>query len=216
MWIVKLGGSLARDPLLRDWLQALRRYGGGRVVVVPGGGGFAGQVRAHQAQWAFDDLVAHNMAVLAMVQYGMMMQGLCPALSLAHSEEEVRRVLRDDGVAVWLPYALLREAPDAMTNWDVTSDSIAAWLASRLGAERLLLVKACEVDARRTPAEQVERGVVDQAFPRFVRDGAFVVEIVNKATCMGWEMGSVGLPSMSASPVIQEDRLAGRFAPLSR
>ncbi|MFA7096705.1 MAG: aspartate kinase, partial [Gammaproteobacteria bacterium] len=38
MWIVKLGGSLAQNPALKDWLEVLARDGAGRVVVVPGGG----------------------------------------------------------------------------------------------------------------------------------------------------------------------------------
>ena len=78
MWVVKIGGSLSRDPLLKEWLQHLSEFGGGRVVIVPGGGGFADQAREHQAVWRFDDVAAHNMAVLGMAQYALMMQGLPP------------------------------------------------------------------------------------------------------------------------------------------
>ena len=77
MWIVKLGGSLERDALLPRWLELLAELGGGRVVIVPGGGGFADQARAAQAWWQLDDLPAHNMAVLGMAQSAAMMQGLC-------------------------------------------------------------------------------------------------------------------------------------------
>ena len=68
MWIVKLGGSLGRDPVLKEWLDTLVALGSGRVVIVPGGGGFAEEVRDQQELWRFDDLAAHNMAVLAMAQ----------------------------------------------------------------------------------------------------------------------------------------------------
>ena len=45
MWVVKLGGSLARDPRLTAWLRMLAEFGGGRVTVVPGGADFADAVR---------------------------------------------------------------------------------------------------------------------------------------------------------------------------
>lgn len=180
MHIVKIGGSLGRDPVLRDWLRELAARGGGRVVVVPGGGGFADQVREYQGQWAFDDLVAHNMAVLAMVQYGLMLQGLCPALKVTADDNAIHAVLRDGGVAVWAPFGLLRKAPDALASWDVTSDSIAAWLASRLGARRLVLVKSCPVKRGMTLAEYMDAGVVDRGFCHYTRDAAYPVELVQK------------------------------------
>ena len=45
MWVVKIGGSLSHDPMLRKWLVELCEVGGGRVVIVPGGGDFADKVR---------------------------------------------------------------------------------------------------------------------------------------------------------------------------
>lgn len=184
MWVVKIGGSLGRDPLLREWLKLLSEQGGGRVVVVPGGGGFADQVRDYQAQWRFNDLVAHNMAVLAMVQYAMMMQGLHPGLSLAVDDESVRKVLRNAGVALWAPFPLLREAPDEMTNWDVTSDSIAAWLSNRLNAERLILVKSSPLVASMrsgTPlAAYADREIVDPGFMHFTADVPYPVDVLHK------------------------------------
>jgi aspartokinase-like uncharacterized kinase len=81
MWIVKLGGSLLRDPRLREWLQMLAEFGGGLVTVVPGGASFADAVREAQARWHFDDVVAHNMAVLAMAQTAHMLHGSSRAWS---------------------------------------------------------------------------------------------------------------------------------------
>ncbi|MDF3838215.1 aspartate kinase [Cupriavidus basilensis] len=180
MHVVKIGGSLGRDPLLRDWLRELAAFGGGRVVVVPGGGGFADAVRESQAQWGFDDLVAHNMAVLAMVQYGLMLQGLCPGLKVAASDDAIRAVLRDGGVAVWTPFGLLRKEPDALASWDATSDSIAAWLANRLGARRLVLVKSCPVEPGMTLAQYADAGVVDRHFCHYTRAAAYPVALLQK------------------------------------
>ena len=43
--VVKLGGSVVRSPELDAWLDALAK-GAGRIVVVPGGGALADEVRA--------------------------------------------------------------------------------------------------------------------------------------------------------------------------
>lgn len=180
MWVVKIGGSLGRDPLLKDWLDTLVALGSGRVVIVPGGGVFADEVRDAQSLWHFDDLAAHNMAVLAMAQMALLMQGICPALQLATNEAELSRAVQEARVPVWMPFALLRDRPDELTHWGVTSDSLAAWLANRLNAERLLLVKACAVDG----APDIERcaaaGIVDDRFGAFTRDAAYPVTLLNR------------------------------------
>ena len=40
MWVIKIGGHLAEDPVLTEWLERIADLGGGRVVLVPGGGDF--------------------------------------------------------------------------------------------------------------------------------------------------------------------------------
>ena len=140
MWVVKLGGSLSTEPMLPQWLELLAQLGGGRVTIVPGGGGLANEVRRLQAHWDFDDLPAHNMAVLAMVQNAWMIKGLQPALQLVEAEADIPRALRSGKALVWAPNELVRSQANGDTNWDVTGDSIALGLASRLNAERLLLI----------------------------------------------------------------------------
>jgi aspartokinase-like uncharacterized kinase len=180
MWVVKIGGSLGHDPMLRNWLTQLSELGGGRVVIVPGGGDFADKVRDYQREWQFGDLAAHNMCLLAMAQYALLMQGILPELVLASSEAKIRRALRAGGVAVWVPTELMRAEPDAMTNWETTSDSLAAWLSSMLNAERLVLVKSCPVAAGSTPDVWMASGIVDARFAGYVSEANYVVEMFNK------------------------------------
>lgn len=180
MWVVKIGGSLSHEPMLRRWLTELCELGGGRVVIVPGGGDFADRVRQYQSEWGFDDLAAHNMCLLAMTQYAILMQGVLPELVLASSEAKIRRALRDGHVAVWVPTALMRDTPDAMSNWDTTSDSLAAWLSTMLNAERLMVVKSCPIAADDPIETHAAAGVVDRRFVDYVSDANYVVELFNK------------------------------------
>ena len=178
MWIVKLGGSRSRDARLPRWLQMLAELGGGRVVVVPGGAAFADAVRAAQEHWGFDDLTAHNMAVLAMAQTAHMLHALEPRLVLVTDEDAIRRAQHAGQAVLWMPLSLLRDAPDIITTWEVTSDSLALWLARRLNAERLVVVKACEVKRPHTLQELSAMGLVDRRFDQWASDAAFPIEVV--------------------------------------
>ena len=180
MWVVKIGGSLSHEPALRHWLTELAEVGGGRVVIVPGGGDFMDKVRHYQAEWRLSELAAHNMGLLAIAQYAVLMQGLVPELVLASSEAKILRALRDGHVAVWVPTALMRDTPDAMSNWDTASDLLAAWLSTMLNAERLTLVKSCPIDPAQPLESLASDGVIDRRFVGYVSDANYVVELFNK------------------------------------
>ena len=179
MWIVKIGGSLNTNPMLPAWLDLLAQCGGGRVTVVCGGGGFADEVRRTQSHWRLSDLSAHNMALLAMAQTAYLMHGLNPGLQLARSNADIRRVLHQGGTALWLPFEMQRDQPDANTNWEVTSDSIALDLARRLNAERLVLVKSCQIEPKASLAQLGATGIVDARFASLADGAAFPIDIVH-------------------------------------
>ena len=178
MWVVKLGGSLNNDPALAQWLDLLAQLGGGRVTIVCGGGAFADEVRRAQAHWHFDDLAAHNMAVLAMAQSAYLMHGLKPELRLAASQADIRRVLHGGYTALWLPLSQCRAQPSADTNWDATSDSIALDLARELNAERLVIVKACKIAAQASLAELSADGILDRRFAAAAAGAACAIDVI--------------------------------------
>jgi len=166
--IVKLGGSQAFSKYLTAWLDALA-LAAGRVVIVPGGGPFADAVRTAQPAMGFDDRAAHRMALLAMEQLGCALADLRPSLRMAESAAAIRAALRAGAVPVWAPTRMALKAKDVPASWDVTSDSLGAWLAGALGAKLLLLVKSSEtpqVPVR--AADLAARGIVDPCFPRFL------------------------------------------------
>src|SRR5438874_12170688 len=84
------------------------------------------------------------MAVLAMDQYAHLIAGKLPDAVIVAEAREIADALsaRPVGrVPVLAPYRWLRETDPLPHSWDVTSDSIAAWVAGRVGARRLVLVK---------------------------------------------------------------------------
>jgi 5-(aminomethyl)-3-furanmethanol phosphate kinase len=167
IWVVKLGGSLYKGRTLRGWLEALAAGGRGKVVVVPGGGPFADQVRVAQERWRFDDVTGHRMAILGMAQYGLMLTGLQSKLIPAKNEADIQKALGLGCAPVWIPTEL--ESLDVPRNWSVTSDSLAAWLALRLQANHLVLIKSVKLTMAQVSAgELARRGIIDETFPELL------------------------------------------------
>ncbi len=82
----------------------------------------------------------------------------------------IEEALRAGQVPVWSPWPMLRNHGDLEASWDVTSDSLALWLAQTLRAARVVLIKS-------RPPEPGATDLVDRAFPRFRAAFAGIVEI---------------------------------------
>ena len=169
MWVIKLGGSLLDSPLLPDWLTAIDNLCRGRAVIVPGGGVFADKVRESQTLWSFDDGVAHNMAILAMQQMALLFQGLNRDLSIASSGRSIKAELKNNKTVVWAPEINRLDAAVLPASWDVTSDSLSAWLSAELEAEKLILVKSAAIPSSFTLAQLTAAGIVDKGFCQLLK-----------------------------------------------
>lgn len=165
--VVKFGGSLHASPALADWLAALKRYSR-PLTIVPGGGPFADAVRAAQPAMRYDERTAHAMAVLAMEQYALALASRDSALMLAASVQEIKEAHTRGRIALWRPSPMIAAAKDIAPSWDVTSDSLAAWLAKKTRAQALLLVKSVDVGDGASLSEIVRKGVVDPALPDYL------------------------------------------------
>lgn len=176
MWVIKLDGDLLHDPAspdgLRYWLSMLATFGGGRVTVVAGAGSFGDPIRLAQHHWGLNDLAVHNMMVLAMAQASEMLHALEPRLRLARQEGDIRRTLHGGACAVWQPYGALRDAPDLLTSAGFDADYLALWLAHRLNAERVVVVRA-----GLTPRDPVT-DEDDPRLDRWRRNAAFTMDVV--------------------------------------
>jgi aspartokinase-like uncharacterized kinase len=178
MWVVKLGGSLANSEELPRWLDVIATAGAGKVIVVPGGGPWADDVREAQKREGFDDRVAHLNALRAMEQYGRVLAGTRAGLIPANSIAIIREVLEKNQVPVWMPYQMVVADPSIPESWDVTSDSLAAWLADKLNASVLVLVKSFAVSEPQPAIEDmVRRGWVDRCFTQFTLGARFKIRV---------------------------------------
>jgi aspartokinase-like uncharacterized kinase len=163
MRVIKLGGSLFHTPELRQWLELLDSASQqDTVVIVPGGGPFADEVRHAQRLHRFSDSSAHHMALLAMAQFGLLIADLAPESQIFYYPQQDPQQL-PPGLHVWLPDRSLLDSSEISHSWDVSSDSLALWLSQELEADELVMIKRSTVVSSRIQA-LIQHGVIDKGF----------------------------------------------------
>ena len=140
--VIKVGGSLATDvSSLRILCLELGNLGERfKLLVIPGGGEFADLVRGVDERFRLNPSVSHKMAVLGMDQYGLLLSDLIPKSRLAWSLGVIEGLSGSGHVVVLAPSRVVFRERSLEPQWDVTSDSVAAYIAGRLGVRKLILV----------------------------------------------------------------------------
>jgi len=165
---VKLGGSLHSH--VPDLIGILS-YSPRPLLIVPGGGKFADFVRGLN----MEDDDAHWSAIRAMDQYG--------AHIAEFGFETTNQLSIPKRSAILLPYRCVRHFDPLPHSWDITSDTIAAWVAGRLGLELLVLKSVDGIlmngELAGTISERVETGVVDPCFIPYILQHSIRTTIIN-------------------------------------
>jgi len=181
--VVKLGGSLhSQIPEIVPLLCKSERP----LLVVPGGGLFADAVRHEHVA----DDAGHWMAIAAMEQY---------AWVIASRGMRITDILAvPETTAVFLPYISMRQRDPLPHSWDVTSDSIAAWISAELGVELLVLKSVDGITLKGIHQDRVtipiKSDVVDPFFIPFVLKNRIKTTIINGKSFMGLEKFLKGEP----------------------
>ncbi len=172
--VLKIGGSLLESDAAAQLMRGLAGRGPDRLVIVPGGGDFADTVRTVQSRHALGEGAAHHMALLAMHMVGIALADLAPGFEIAETADEFAAAWQRGITPVWAPARMVL-ASDIRASWEATSDSLAAWLAGQIGAERLVLAKSCAVPVAISSSAQAlsAAGIVDAGFAEFVEGCAF-------------------------------------------
>ena len=136
--VLKIGGSLAEDPdSLRKLCEKLSEYSKThKILIVPGGGEFADTVRNIDKRFGLSSRAAHKMAIMAMDKYGLLLCDLTPDSYVTYTNEKTKQGM----LPIFLPSKLMFQKDPLENSWDVTSDTIAAYIANILQAKKLVLV----------------------------------------------------------------------------
>jgi dihydroneopterin aldolase len=89
-------------------------------------------------------------------------------------------------IAFWLPSRMALRADHLPENWQLTSDSLAAWLTLRLDASALVLLKSVNAKADPISAQAlIESEIVDPLFARFAAQTNADIRLAGPADLAG-------------------------------
>jgi (4-(4-[2-(gamma-L-glutamylamino)ethyl]phenoxymethyl)furan-2-yl)methanamine synthase len=193
--VIKLGGSLlsrAETPIrIRNWLNQLKPM---KNIWIVGGGSIVDAVRHFDSLFPLDESVAHWICLDSMSINARLVQSWFPDWPIvAQFNEENPGPCGDQNENILLDLAQwLRHCDNARRrstgelgkleslpeSWSVSSDTCAAYVAERIGAQELILLKSCSSDPDHDFCELAQAGIVDSEFPAHVQAIASV-QIVN-------------------------------------
>ena len=153
---IKIGGSLiSYTEELIDLMQSLDKFSKSyKIVIIPGGGPFANIVRDLYRQYNLSETVAHWMAILAMDQYGFFLSNLSENAVTISSIDNTKELALSNKLVIILPFQILYKRDPLEHSWNVTSDSIAAHIATLINAESLILLKDVEGIFKHDPKQE--------------------------------------------------------------
>jgi aspartokinase-like uncharacterized kinase len=162
--VIKVGGSLAEDPerlraLCTKLSEFAKKYA---IIVVPGGGRFADVVRDFDKRFTLSSEVSHRLAILGMDQFGLLLSQIIPNSCATYLLSDAKQLSEIGVVPIFLPSRLMFQEDLLENSWNVTSDSIAAYIASRLHAAKVLLVTDVDGIFTKDPKQHADVTLIEK------------------------------------------------------
>lgn len=174
--VIKVGGSLFGLPDLKDRLvNLLSGLKDSQPLLLAGGGKAADLVRGWDQMYDLPQGNWHSLAIQAMELNNALLCYLLPNARRVFNIAEAEHLWRVGLTPVlaindYLVDTHSEQYADLPTSWDVTSDSIAAWITLTWPADELILLKSVDLPDKASVAELTAAGLIDPYFPQLADD----------------------------------------------
>lgn len=135
--VVKIGGSLFPEHTekLCEYLCQSKE----KLVLINGGGEFANKLREYDSQHHFSNDSMHWCAIKCMDIVGELIADKNKNIELTNHIEDIDSIHKDGKTPLISIFDILKRDDSLKHDWNVTSDSIACWLANKINAKLLIL-----------------------------------------------------------------------------
>ena len=133
--VVKIGGSLFPDHAI----ELAKRLENTGSVIILGGGEFANLIRKYDSQIGFSDETNHWTAIDCMEIIAKLVNDKVETAQMAYAIDEVNQIIDDGFTPIFVVSDFLKSEDPFECSWDVTSDSIAAYVANLLNANLFIV-----------------------------------------------------------------------------
>ncbi len=137
VYVIKIGGSLFPEYIddLIDTLKDSKED----IVLVNGGGQLTNKIREYDSIHHYSADTTHWMAIKCMDIIGNLISDKFDEVVAIDNLDRIDDVIKECKIPLILTYDLLYYCDELPHNWNVTSDSIACWIANKLNAKLLIL-----------------------------------------------------------------------------
>ena len=172
--VLKLGGSLLDLADLPDRLRSvIKMLGDNGPLLVCGGGDAADLVRRWHEHHALDEEQSHWLAMDSIRLNQRLLLTLMPELELVSNRAAAesawsrgRVPLLDLTAFVSIEESHAEQGTALPHTWEVTSDSLAAWVAIRWPANQFVLLKSADLPPLKNLAQLANSKLIDRHFPK--------------------------------------------------
>ena len=133
--VVKIGGSL----FPRHAIDLAERLKNTDSLIILGGGNFANLIRKYDAEMNFSDEANHWTAIDCMDIIAKLVNDKVESAGLAFSIDEANNLSNEGFTPIFIVSEFLKKENPFECSWDVTSDSIAAYVAHVLNANLFIV-----------------------------------------------------------------------------
>lgn len=133
--VVKIGGSLFPNYAI-DLAKKLENT---NSLIVLGGGEFANLIRKYDSEINFSQETNHWTAIDCMDIIAKLVNDKVESTKLVYSIDDAIAISNEGFTPIFVVSKFLREDDPFECSWDVTSDSIAAYISHRLNANLLIV-----------------------------------------------------------------------------
>ena len=111
---------------------------GQNCLFVIGGGEFANLIRKYDTEIGFSEDVTHETAIDSMDILAKLLNDKLAFTEISYTIDEAKSIADSNKIPIMICSEILKENEPFKHSWDVTSDSIAAYIASLLDAKLLI------------------------------------------------------------------------------
>lgn len=133
--VVKIGGSLFPNHAM-ELAKQLRNT---NSVIILGGGEFANLIREYDDELSFSKETTHWTAIDCMDIMAKLVSDKVESTKLTYSIEKVNKISDEGFTPIFAVSEFLKNEDPFDCSWDVTSDSIAAYISHLLNAKLLII-----------------------------------------------------------------------------
>ena len=133
--VVKIGGSLFPEYAV----ELAKQLENTDSLIILGGGEFANLIRRYDSEMKFSDEANHWTAIDCMEIIAKLVNDKVDSARLAYTIDEAHEISDDGFTPIFVVSEFLKAEDPFECSWDVTSDSIAAYVANLLNANLFIV-----------------------------------------------------------------------------